>query len=650
VSQGLAIARDLALAGAAAAVIERQSDAFEPTRPFADPQGEFAALGARMRAWSSSGDPALERLVRRLGLHESAAWTVLLCAASERFPEVAAAFSILAEDERLHLPTALAIARLISTVTDVAYEDALLEATPGSDVERLRLCESLPNNARPLSHAPLRLTREESRVQLACKAPLRESSTICFEREPPATHTAFSRERVALLAALAEGAALTVLRGTRRATRQMALDLGSLWGEEVAFLRVEEALPDVDEVARMRQGLRVIDLTAFLEGRSLTRQFTHALEAKAERTLLLVPLNAHSLGVPALEVPEIGVEVAQQVWSLATDGHDAAWALGQKFRLCLEEARVAVAAAKVKRRLADERSFASLVSEEVLAEGARKMGRSIACLPPGPTLDDLVVPEPLAQSLRDMVTAFHARTCQSPLVAKFERSLFGRGVAALFSGPPGTGKTFAARCLATSLGLNLYRIDLSQVVSKYIGETEKALSRVFEEAEAGHGILLFDEADALFGKRSEVKDAHDRYANVEVAYLLQRMESFDGLSILTTNLRNNLDTAFIRRLRFVLEFPIPQRSAREALWRQSLPDEAHWGPDVDVGALAEAFGLSGGDIYNVAISSASLAVESGSLSMRHVVLAAYRELEKVALPRTRDDFGALARYLPEDAR
>jgi SpoVK/Ycf46/Vps4 family AAA+-type ATPase len=318
--------------------------------------------------------------------------------------------------------------------------------------------------------------------------------------------------------------------------------------------------------------------------------------------------------------------------------------------LCLEEARVAVEAAGTKKRLADERSLVSLVSEEVLAEGARKMGRSIATLPPGPTLDDLVVPESLEQSLRDMVSAFHARSSRSPLVAKFERSLFGRGVSALFSGPPGTGKTFAARCLATSLGLNLYRIDLSQVVSKYIGETEKALSRVFEEAEAGHGILLFDEADALFGKRSEVKDAHDRYANVEVAYLLQRMESFDGLSILTTNLRNNIDTAFIRRLRFVLEFPVPERSAREALWRQCLPDEAHWASDLDVGALAGAFGLSGGDIYNVAVSSASLAVESGQLSMSHVVQAAYRELEKVGLPRTREDFGALARYLPEEAR
>jgi SpoVK/Ycf46/Vps4 family AAA+-type ATPase len=644
------IARDLALAGAAAAVLERQSDAFEPTRPFPDAGGDFAALGSRMRAWFASESPTIERLVRRLGLREAGVWTVLLCAASERFPEVAAAFSILAEDERLHLPTPVAVARLVSTAMGVAYETVLQEAIPGSDVERLRLCEILPNGARPLSHAPLRLTREESRVQLAGEAPLRESSTLSFEREPPASGTAFSRERVALLGALVEGGAVTLLRGTRRAARQMALDLGSLCGEEVAFLTVEDALPDVDEVARMRQGLRVIDLTSFLEGRSLARQFTQALEAKAQRTLLLVPPNAHSLGVPALEVPEFGTDVAQEVWSLATNGHECARTLAQKYRLCLEEARVAVSAAETKRRLADERSLVTLVSEEVLAEGARKMGRSIASLPPGPTLDDLVVPESLDQSLRDMVTAFHARSSRSPLLAKFERSLFGRGVSALFSGPPGTGKTFAARCLATSLGLNLYRIDLSQVVSKYIGETEKALSRVFEEAEAGHGILLFDEADALFGKRSEVKDAHDRYANVEVAYLLQRMESFDGLSILTTNLRNNLDSAFIRRLRFVLEFPVPERSAREALWRQCLPDEKHWAPDLDVVALAGAFGLSGGDIYNVAVSSTSLAVENGRLSMSHVVQAAYRELEKVGLPRTRDDFGALARYLPEDAR
>ena len=147
----------------------------------------------------------------------------------------------------------------------------------------------------------------------------------------------------------------------------------------------------------------------------------------------------------------------------------------------------------------------------------------------------------------------------------------GTGLTCLMAGKSGTGKTFAARCLANELGLNLYRIDLSQVVSKYIGETEKALAQVFDEVEAGHGLLLFDEADALFGRRSEVKDAHDRYANIEVGYLLQRLESYDGIAVLTTNLQGNMDAAFVRRLRFILHFPAPDRELRRRLWERSLP-------------------------------------------------------------------------------
>nr|WP_242595071.1 ATP-binding protein [Corallococcus exiguus] len=227
-------------------------------------------------------------------------------------------------------------------------------------------------------------------------------------------------------------------------------------------------------------------------------------------------------------------------------------------------------------------------------------------------------------------------------------SPLGRGLSCLFSGSPGTGKTFAAQCLASALGLNLYRIDLSQVVSKYIGETEKALSRVFEEAEAGHGILLFDEADALFGKRSEVKDAHDRYANVEVAYLLQRMESFEGISILTTNLRSNMDTAFLRRLRFVLEFPMPDASMRTSLWQRSLPPATRWAPGLDLRHFVERFSLAGGSIYNIGVAAAHLAASEpdGLVRIDHLVRATYRELEKVGLGRSREDFGPLAVHLP----
>ncbi len=649
-TRSLDLARRLALAGASAAVLERKGDATEASRPFADPKGEMSALGEQMRSALKSDEPGVARLAGRLGLSEAGYWTVLLCAATERYPEVAAAFSILAEDERVHLPTAHAVARLVSTALDIPYEVTLLEASAGSNLETLRLCETVGSGALPLSHAPLRLTRDESRIQLLRETPSRETASRAFARERPAAETAFPRQRVELLRAMAETRSVTVLRGARRATRQLALDLGSLLGEDVAFLEIEEALPEVDDIVRMRQGLCVIDLAGFLEGRTLARQFAHALETRVSRALLLVPANAHSLGMAAVDVPDLDAAVTRRVWSLATDGDACAPELAQKYRIGLDEARVAVESGRAKCHFDPGGSFHAAVNAEVLAEGARKMGRSITTLPPGPKLEDLVVPPLVSQTLRDMMRAFEARSSGSPMLAKFDGALFGRGVSALFSGSPGTGKTYAARCLASSLGLNLYRIDLSQVVSKYIGETEKALARVFEEAEAGHGILLFDEADALFGKRSEVKDAHDRYANVEVAYLLQRMESFDGMSVLTTNLRNNIDTAFIRRLRYVVEFPVPDRAARETLWRSSLPDEKHWDASVDVPALAHAFALSGGDILNVARACAYLAAASDRLTMAHVVRATYRELEKVGLPRTRDDFGPLAVHLPPEVR
>ena len=177
----------------------------------------------------------------------------------------------------------------------------------------------------------------------------------------------------------------------------------------------------------------------------------------------------------------------------------------------------------------------------------------------------------------------------------------------LFAGPSGTGKTMAAEVLANELRLDLYRIDLSQVVSKYIGETEKNLRRLFDAAEGGGAILLFDEADALFGKRSEVKDSHDRYANIEVSYLLQRMEAYRGLAILTTNMKNALDTAFLRRLRFVVQFPFPDAAQRAEIWRRVFP-AATPTEGLDFERLAR-LNVAGGNIRNIALNAAFLAAD-----------------------------------------
>lgn len=204
----------------------------------------------------------------------------------------------------------------------------------------------------------------------------------------------------------------------------------------------------------------------------------------------------------------------------------------------------------------------------------------------------------------------------------------GQGVSVLFSGPSGTGKTLAAEVLATRLRLDLYRIDLSQVVNKYIGETEKNLAAVFDAAEDGGSILLFDEADALFGKRSEVKDSHDRYANMEVSYLLQRMEAYRGLAILTTNFRSALDKAFIRRLRFIVDFPFPGYEERLAIWRGVFPADAQT-EGVDPARLAQ-LGVAGGAIRNIALNAAFLAAEeSAPIGMAHLGRAAESECAKL---------------------
>jgi len=200
----------------------------------------------------------------------------------------------------------------------------------------------------------------------------------------------------------------------------------------------------------------------------------------------------------------------------------------------------------------------------------------------------------------------------------------------LFAGPSGTGKTMAADVLANVLGLDLYRIDLSTVVSKYIGETEKNLARIFAEATTSNAILFFDEADALFGKRTQVRDAHDRYANVEVSYLLQKMDEYTGMVVLATNLRKNMDEAFVRRLHATVEFPVPGEAERRRIWDQVWPAAAPRDPGLDTGFLARRIEVTGGSIRNIALAGAFLAAaDGGVVTMAHVLHATRREYQKM---------------------
>ena len=248
--------------------------------------------------------------------------------------------------------------------------------------------------------------------------------------------------------------------------------------------------------------------------------------------------------------------------------------------------------------------------------------------------DDLVLPELQRQILRDIAAHIRQRSTVYEEWGFTSKGARGLGISALFSGASGTGKTMAAEVLASELQLDLYRIDLSQVVSKYIGETEKNLRRVFDAAEEGGVILLFDEADSLFGKRSEVKDSHDRYANIEVSYLLQRMEAYRGLAILTTNIKSALDTAFLRRIRFIVQFPFPGSAQRAEIWRRVFPSSTPT-EKLDVMRLAQ-LNVVGGNIRNIALNAAFLAAEAGTpVRMGHILEAArseYAKLERLLTP------------------
>lgn len=256
------------------------------------------------------------------------------------------------------------------------------------------------------------------------------------------------------------------------------------------------------------------------------------------------------------------------------------------------------------------------------------------------TWDDIVLPDEalwLLQAICGHVKYKHRVYSQWGFNKKLS---LGKGINALFSGPSGTGKTMAAEIIANELQLDLYKIDLSNVVSKYIGETEKNLSKIFYEAETSNAILFFDEADALFGKRSEVKDAHDRYANIETGYLLQKMEEYEGISILATNLKKNMDDAFMRRLHFLVEFPFPDETYRFRIWKQMFPKETPMSKNIDFDFLSKGFKIAGGNIKNIAVNAAFLAAgNSGIVNMEDIIQATKQEYRKIGRPYVKSDFG-----------
>ncbi|MDR2569683.1 MAG: AAA family ATPase, partial [Oscillospiraceae bacterium] len=257
---------------------------------------------------------------------------------------------------------------------------------------------------------------------------------------------------------------------------------------------------------------------------------------------------------------------------------------------------------------------------------------------PAHSWDDLVLPEGQIKLLRDACAHVRYKHKVYHEWGYAKKVTYGRGLSILFSGPPGTGKTLAAQIVAGHLHMEMYKIQLSAIVSKYIGETEKNLRNVFQEAKDSGCILFFDETDALFGKRSEVKDSHDRHANVETAFLLQQLEEYDGVIIMGTNLLQNIDNAFMRRINFVIHFPFPEADVRETLWRKMVLPTAPVSDDIDFEFLAERFSISGGNIKNIVLHAAFMAAAVGEpIDMRHLLRSAVGELRKTNTIVSRED-------------
>ncbi|MEU0405812.1 ATP-binding protein [Streptomyces sp. NPDC006197] len=337
----------------------------------------------------------------------------------------------------------------------------------------------------------------------------------------------------------------------------------------------------------------------------------------------------------AVPLPDVSCRAA--VWSQVLLDHTAdaeAWAadLAVRFRLAPDRVSSAVERAANERLMEPEPRPLALadVYAACREQSRQRLGALAVRTQPRSRWEDLVLPEELIEQMREICGQVRHLDRVHSNWGFGTRLSRGKSLSVLLTGPPGTGKTMAAEVLAQELEVDLYTVDLSGVVSKYVGETEKHLSQIFGEAEAADAILFFDEADALYGKRTDVSNAHDRYANIETSYLLQRIEEYEGIVVLATNLRQNMDEAFTRRMRFVLDFPFPDADNRLRIWRTIFPPQAPVAPDVDLTLIAREYPVAGGSIKNIALNAAFLAAaDGGPISRRHILRGVRREFEKI---------------------
>ena len=424
---------------------------------------------------------------------------------------------------------------------------------------------------------------------------------------------------------------------------------------------LDNLLPLIDREARLQQAAVYwsnFDSLLSDDKKSMLDRFLTQLEIRETVSFLAGNITWEPMDTAVIsdftriEFPGQRYQERLELWDRLLNGTNSydvdvdLGALANKFRFSGGQIRDAAATARNLAIWRDPEN-GSISMQDLYAacrlQSNRKLTSLAQKIAPHYHWDDIVLPDDRLQQLHEVCNYVKHRARVYSDWGFGRKLSLGKGVNALFAGPSGTGKTMAAEIIAGELALDLYKIDLSTVVSKYIGETEKNLSRIFAEAETSNAILFFDEADALFGKRSEIRDAHDRYANIEVSYLLQKMEEYEGVVVLATNFRKNMDDAFVRRMHFTIEFPFPSEQHRLRIWEKIWPDDTPRSQELDLTFMAHSFAIAGGNIRNVALAASFLAADDGQVvTMAHLIHATRREYQKMGKVVTASDFGKYA--------
>jgi adenylate kinase family enzyme len=598
----------------------------------------------------------LGQAIERLGLDALEGTVLAVCAAPELHPRFGRLYAYLQDDVTRRLASPRLAANLLSG-DGVQPGDVLACFAPGATLARRGAVRTVAADpGMTLADRPVRPADRLAAFLLGADELAAAGEGVRLRRvaPPPVTGRRDTVQRLALLLAArtrlplivcgADAAAVLataaqaplMVLGVRDLERAGALADGRLAAALTPALFCLDGLDDLTPAERTSL-LATLDDTP--ERLILIAGSTREAVALSDRTTLMVDVPLPSFGERS------------RAWVQFT-GTDRVREVAAKFRLSVQQIRagaeVSVVSAQARGLTAPESSDLDLGARQA---SSSRLGELASHLRPAYGWSDLVLPDRQLDLLRS-VSAYLRHRDRVLSEWGYEATVSPtQGLKVLFAGESGTGKTMAAQVLGAELGLDLFRVDLATIVSKYIGETEKNLERIFSAADGSNAILFFDEADALFGKRSEVSDSHDRYANIEVSYLLQRMEAYPGAVILATNFRRNIDEAFARRLDFVIDFPFPEAEDRRRIWQLVIPPEAPVADDVDLDFLANQFKLSGGAIRNCSLAAAFRAAdEGGGIEMRHLVRAVAQEYGKQGRLTLEADFERFHAALRLDGR